>query len=268
MDETGLYWRWAISRGLSTASIPGAKKDKARISLALCSNADGSDKVPPWLIGKSKVPRCFRGVNVSAFGVEWRNSTKAWMNADIMAEWLKAFYKHIGEDVEVILLMDNFSAHLAGMELAPPPPNVRIEFLPKNSTSQYQPLDQGIIANYKHYYKRQWLRFCINTYAQKQDPIKTVTLVDALRWTQIAWRDCVTPQTIRHCWVKSTILKKVDNADEDPQPPADLLDLLREAQVVAEVSEDARDLRTFMAPEDEDEEPEQAEPDLQAIINH
>lgn len=47
MDETGLYWRWAISRSLSTASIPGAKKDRARTSLALCSNADGSDKVPP-----------------------------------------------------------------------------------------------------------------------------------------------------------------------------------------------------------------------------
>jgi hypothetical protein len=81
-------------------------------------------------------PLLLGGVNVGAFGVQWRNSTKAWMNTDIVAEWLKAIYKHVREDVEVILLTDNFSAYLAGIELAPPPLNVRIEFLLKNSTSQ------------------------------------------------------------------------------------------------------------------------------------
>jgi hypothetical protein len=29
MDETGLYWRWAISRGLLTQALPSLKKDKA-----------------------------------------------------------------------------------------------------------------------------------------------------------------------------------------------------------------------------------------------
>ena len=47
MDETGLYWRRAISKGLTTAKLPGAKKDKSRISLVLCSNATGSEKLPP-----------------------------------------------------------------------------------------------------------------------------------------------------------------------------------------------------------------------------
>lgn len=69
IDETSLYWRWAVSQGLATASILGVKKDKARISLALCSNGDGSDKLPLWLIGKSKVPRALRGVNISSLGL-------------------------------------------------------------------------------------------------------------------------------------------------------------------------------------------------------
>jgi hypothetical protein len=111
MDETGLYWRWAVSRGLSTASLPGVKKDKARILLALCSNADGSDKMPPWLIGKAKMPYALRGVNLRILGVEWRSLKKAWMNGDIMSEWLKAFYAHVGNDLKVILLMDNFLAY-------------------------------------------------------------------------------------------------------------------------------------------------------------
>ncbi|KAF1952399.1 hypothetical protein CC80DRAFT_538329 [Byssothecium circinans] len=73
----------------------------------------------------------------------------------------------------------------------------------------------------------------------------------------------VTPTTIRNCWAKSTILERADDPGE-PEPPHDLSELLREAQAVAGISEDARDLQSFMAPEDEDEEPEQ-QVDLQIM---
>jgi hypothetical protein len=133
MDETGLYWRWALSRGLSTATLPGVKKDKARVSLALCSNGNGSDKLPPWVIGKAKLPHALRGVNVSALGVQWRSSKKAWMNGDIMAEWLQSFYRHVGNEVEVILLMDNFSAHRAAMEIALRPRTYALSSSPRTA---------------------------------------------------------------------------------------------------------------------------------------
>jgi hypothetical protein len=58
------------------------------------------------------------------------------MNADIMAEWLEAFYEHVGA-LNVLLLIDNFSAYTAAIEIAPLPTNVRIKFLLKNSTSAY-----------------------------------------------------------------------------------------------------------------------------------
>jgi hypothetical protein len=82
------------------------------------------------------MPRALRGVNVRALGLVWKSSKKAWMNADIIAEWLKAFYEHVGA-LDVLLLMDNFSAHTSAMEIALLPTNVRIKFLPKNSTSAY-----------------------------------------------------------------------------------------------------------------------------------
>jgi DDE superfamily endonuclease. len=62
-----------------------------------------------------------------------------------MREWLLSFYSHIGIQRSVLLLMDNFSAHLQGVELTPPPSNIRIQWLPTNTTNIYQPLDQGII---------------------------------------------------------------------------------------------------------------------------
>jgi hypothetical protein len=57
MDETGLYWRMTPSCGLATRSQPGLKKDKTQISIVLCVNATGTDRLPVWIIGKSKNPQ-------------------------------------------------------------------------------------------------------------------------------------------------------------------------------------------------------------------
>lgn len=46
------------------------------------------------------------------------------------------------------------------------------------------------------------------------------------------------------------------------------MDLLRRAQEVGEIGEVARDFETFMAPEGEDEEPEEQDVDLQEVIDH
>ena len=162
--------------------------------------------------------------------------------------------------------MDNFSAHTAAIELAPPPPNVRLESLPKNSTSKYQPMDQGIIQNFKNSYRRQWLQFCVAAYAKQEDPIKKVTLYNTLRWTAAAWRGNVTRTTICNCWAKSTILER-SSAGEDPTPPQELSELLAEVQLLAGVGEDARDLHNFLHPEGEDEEPEQ-QVNIQEIIEY
>lgn len=151
MDETGLFWRMTPSRGLATSSHASLKKDKSRISLVFCTNATGNDRLPVWIIGKAKNPRAFRHINVTTMGGEWRWNKKAWMNTVIMSEWLQAFYQHVGRTREILLTMDNFSAHYSALELSPPPSNIRICWLPANSTSRFQPLDQGIIQSFKGY---------------------------------------------------------------------------------------------------------------------
>ena len=98
------------------------------------------------------------------------------MNTAIMREWLLEFYTHIGSTREVLLTMDNFSAHYTAIEISPPPPNIRICWLPANSTSRFQPLDQGIIQNFKAYYKRQWLQFALEAYESNIDPQKTINI--------------------------------------------------------------------------------------------
>ena len=58
-----------------------------------------------------------------------------------MKEWLLAFYSLIDPGRSVLLLMDNLKAHITGVEMAPPPLNIRIQWLPPNAISLYQPLN-------------------------------------------------------------------------------------------------------------------------------
>ena len=165
MDETGLFWKATPDTTLATETLSGTKKQKARVSLANCSNADGSDKLPLWVIGASAKPRCFAAarVNIDSLDMLWRSNKKAWMTTVIMLDWLTWFDKRM-QGRRVLLLLDSFSAHSAALRTLTENntlKNIRVEFLPPNCTSVYQPLDQGIIANFKLLYRRYWLRFMV-----------------------------------------------------------------------------------------------------------
>ncbi|CAG8646856.1 29200_t:CDS:2, partial [Racocetra persica] len=124
MDETRLFYQLEPDRTLVTRQIAGCKKNKDRISVALCTNADGFYKLAPLIIGKYTKPRCFKN-------------------------------KHRGQ--HVFLLLDNCSSHkLDELTLR----YVDIHFLPKNTTSRIQPMDAGIIMAFKRAYHRfhlQWM---------------------------------------------------------------------------------------------------------------
>ena len=87
-DETGLYWR-AIPDGTMSfkgAEASGAKIAKDRMTLLLACNMDGSEKLEPLVIGKSKNPRCFK--NVTKLPVPYDANKNAWMTAEIWKGWL------------------------------------------------------------------------------------------------------------------------------------------------------------------------------------
>ena len=218
MDETALFWRMVPSRGLSTQSRPGIKKDKSRITLVFAVNSSGSDRVPVWIIGKYKSPRALKNVNVSTMGGEWRWNSKAWMNTAIMCEWLQAFYTRIGRTREILLTMDNFSAHISALELTPPPPNIRIAWLPKNSTSRFQPLDQGIIQSFKAQYRRQWLGYMLGCYERDENPLDSMNLYLAIRWIIRSWNHYVSNTTIYNCFRKSTLMSAPINLPISIEP--------------------------------------------------
>ena len=127
------------------------------------------------------------------------------MNHVIMKEWLRWFDKQ-KSDRKVILLIDNFSAHeLAVEDIGKDLQNTRIICLPSNSISVLQPLDQGIIQNFKAYYRKYWLEYILDETEQEKDPLKTINILKAVRFLCKAWRLDVQLETIANCWKNSEI---------------------------------------------------------------
>lgn len=151
IDETGLFYRMPPSKSLSQGPRHGTKQFKDRITVALCTNADGSDHVKPLVIGKSMQPRCFKDFNVSTY-VTYQHNKKAWMTGYLFAEWLHHFDRYIEQKKNrpVLLLMDNVASHFPDVSLK----CVQLHYLPPNTTSHLQPLDAGIIRAFKACYRQ------------------------------------------------------------------------------------------------------------------
>ncbi|KIK20164.1 hypothetical protein PISMIDRAFT_106334, partial [Pisolithus microcarpus 441] len=85
-DEMALFPFCPPDRGLATKQMSGKKKDKFRVTVGLACNADGSEQLEPFFIGKSRKPRCFKNRSPEQCGFYYRNNTKAWMTADLFEE--------------------------------------------------------------------------------------------------------------------------------------------------------------------------------------
>ena len=158
MDEGGLFWKMVPDRTLATESTSGTKKEKNRISFALTSNADGSKKEQALFIGRAQNPRAFRRrrIKINSLPIEYHFNEKAWMTSKIIKIYLRNFNKKMrSQHRNVLLLLDNFSAHSTAVdEINEELTNVTVRFLPANTTSIFQPIDIGIIKNFKALYKR------------------------------------------------------------------------------------------------------------------
>ena len=252
MDETGFCWKRLPNAGLSTSSI-GKKLDKTRITANFCCNEDGTDKLPIWFIGNAARPRCFaqnRISNPENLGIFWRSNSTSWMNYKIMLEWLRWFDKRANRPV--LLLMDNFSAHEAAVDLLEestrPLQWTRIEWFPANTTSIFQPLDQGIIQNWKCFVKKQLLLFLKEEFDSGRDYTKTHNVLRAIQWGISAWEQ-VKLTTISGCWAKgfdiSTHIPAVNSFTESS-------DLVEDIQAAAKaVGIQDMDINNFINPAEE-----------------
>ncbi|KAK3924936.1 Tigger transposable element-derived protein 6 [Frankliniella fusca] len=197
-DEFGLFFNVLPDKSmvLSTEDCHGKKGSKARITVLLACNADGSEKLAPLTIGKSKQPRPFR--TVRSLPCDYTSQPKAWMTGDIMISWLKKLDgKMRAQRRRILLFIDNCPAHPTDLNFLT---NITVHFFPKNCTSVLQPLE-GVIHNLKFYYRKRLVARLLNMIGQENLKKKDllINILQALHYLQWAWNQ-VKQDTILNCF--------------------------------------------------------------------
>ncbi|XP_064462536.1 tigger transposable element-derived protein 6-like [Ornithodoros turicata] len=209
-DETGLFFKLLPERSLAVKgeTCHGGKRSKDRLTVLCAANMDGSDKRKLVVIGKSKNPRCFKGIQ--RLPVEYYANKKAWVTSQLFEQWVIAFDRDMQRQRrQVLLLLDNCAAHKIATQLRA----VRLLFLPPNATSLLQPLDQGIIWSLKSLYRKRLVSRLVFDMDQKRVPT-AITVRTAIEMLYGAWND-VTAATVKNCFVKAGFARDLPTTQEE-----------------------------------------------------
>ena len=183
-------------------------------------NATG-EKLKPLVIGKSQKPRCFKNINVGRLPVTYVANKKAWMTTQIFTSWITSVNKiMVRQKRKIIMFLDNATSHGPDLQLS----NVNLKFLPPNTTSHLQPLDQGIIRAFKARYRKHMLRYLvcrIEVADNATELCKQLTLLDAINWLASAW-DETKESTISKCFVGAGFSATGSVAEEDEEDEDDI----------------------------------------------
>ncbi|GBL91626.1 Jerky -like [Araneus ventricosus] len=168
--------------------------------------------------GKSAKPRAF---------------FKDWFFHHFVPE-VKESFKGLGlpEDTKAILLLDNCKAHPPVDESR----NIVATLLPPNVTSLIHPMDQGVIQDFKCFYRRSFIQGLLNADCDVTDFQKKFTVKDAVYAIALSWNQ-VKNTTLQKCWRKlwpaanpaSDLTLQTDEEENHQDALTKVLDVVRSA---------------------------------------
>ena len=210
MDETGLAWKAVPTKTLAhgkEAKISGKKVKKDRVSVGLCANATGTHKLTPLFVYKFENPRALKHVK-NKLPVIFKSQKSAWVDQKVFADWYENHFKpavrkqqlESGGSGKIFLLLDNFGRHQVEPSKCKTD-KFEIMFLPPNTTSILQPMDQGIIAKMKRSFRHKLLRRILDYPGGIQEFHRKYDLKDCINFVHEAWGD-VEPINIANAWKK------------------------------------------------------------------
>ena len=178
------------------------------------------------MVGKAKNPRALKGLSPSAFPLKYTQRKSVWMTSEIFQdcffhEFIPATADYLRANnlpVKALLLMDNAPSHPSIQLLQSQDGNIKCLFLPPNTTSLIQPMDQGVLESTKRRCRKELLRKLLlaDTTTSAEDPELTVVelweklnIKDVMFMIAKAWDD-IPESTIRASWNKLLVGQGAD----------------------------------------------------------
>nr|XP_042909310.1 tigger transposable element-derived protein 4-like [Parasteatoda tepidariorum] len=149
MDECGLFFNLLPDKtyAFKGESSHGGKNSKERFIILVGASMNGIEKLPTLVIGKSKKTRCFQ--NVKSLPCDYDSNQKSWMTIAIFEGYLKKLDSKMWREKRNIIIFVDRAAHSKENNYT----NIRLQFLPPNSSSVLQAIEQGVIKVFEQHYK-------------------------------------------------------------------------------------------------------------------
>lgn len=231
-SETSLYSRAMANDNLFDLSkcIYSTRISNSRLTVLLAANMDGSEKLEPMIIGKSKCPHCFR--KLDCLPLFYTSDVNASMTKIIWSQWLAYVDATMkAQSRSIVLICDDRDAH----NIMFPLHNILTVKLPSSPTSPLQPLHQGVVEAFKQNYqlllKKRVFENVDSDLERARTNLLSISLLDSLKMQRKAWEQ-ITPFQINISFSASSLYEffiankqsnmPVDKEREDSNEPIDL----------------------------------------------
>ncbi|CAI5467516.1 unnamed protein product [Closterium sp. Yama58-4] len=223
LDETCLIPACQPRKTWASKTPVGGKTAKDRLTVVFMCNADGSEMFRPMVISKVRRPRDFTDTNFDPEPyVYWRYNKRGWMTSEIFTAFIESLNTtFFAEERQVVLLVDNASCHCVETAAAVRQDilgfrtvklsNIRVVYLPPNTTAYTQPLDQGVISAVKARFRQKVIADWLRQWDGRGSPASPQPLKpkphETVLYLFAAW-EAVETETIQRCWFNAGILPR------------------------------------------------------------
>lgn len=189
--ETSLWYDFLPDQAAGLCGSDGrARRATQRLSVLLCANADGSEKLPPLVAGKSAKPRAGQ----AGLPCDYTANSKGGVTTQALAKYLKALDTRMAaESRRVLLLAGRLAAQsldTSGLR------HVQLAFFPPGAV---QPLERGVVQQVKGHYRQAMLLKAMAALEGQDRSGLQLGLMEALHFVAAAWQR-VEPSDIAACF--------------------------------------------------------------------
>lgn len=256
---TSLFWKLTPNKqNLDYQEIQGMKRGKAKVSLIMCCNADGSERLPLWIVGYAQNPRSFEqcGIFPKSMNFEWKWNGRASISPIIMEEWLRWFDTRM-QGRKVLLMLESNDTYQFGVEsvrrFKGGFQNTSVFRIPEKTLDIKSPFEQGIVDTFKANYRRYWLQYSLNQINILRDPLKAVNVLKAIRWMLWSWNFGVSEKTIQASFLRSGLLGPHSEAEGQGMESYQKAIMEIGNLISSKGSEAVKQINEYIRPSEEDE---------------